>query len=89
MRMRRRPGAWLAVLCAVASLRAAGNESQLIDAVKTGNRTAVAALLKQPGLVNTPEPDGTTALHWAVRADDREMVQLLLRAGADAKAANR
>jgi ankyrin repeat protein len=30
-----------------------------------------------------------TALHWAVRADDLELVTLLLRAGADAKAPNR
>ena len=35
------------------------------------------------------EADGTTALHWAVRADDLELVRLLLRAGANARAANR
>ena len=30
-----------------------------------------------------------TALHWAVRADDAETAQLLIRAGANVKAANR
>jgi ankyrin repeat protein len=88
----RRHGAWLVALCSVASLCAAGgadNRAELIDAVRLGNRAAAAALLRQPGRVNTPEADGTTALHWAVRADDQEMVQLLLRAGADVKAANR
>ena len=90
--MRRLSGAWLMALCSVTSLGAAaggGTGVEIIDAVKAGNRAAVAALLKQPNGVNTPEEDGTTALHWAVRADDREMAQQLLRAGADAKAANR
>jgi ankyrin repeat protein len=79
------------VLMAVISV-GAGNVPTLVDAVKAGNRDAVRALLKQsPGrtVVNAPEVDGTTSLHWAVRADDQEMVQLLLQAGANAKAANR
>jgi ankyrin repeat protein len=33
--------------------------------------------------------DGTTPLHWAVRADDAKTVDKLLRDGADAKAADR
>jgi uncharacterized protein len=39
--------------------------------------------------VNAPEPDGTTPLHWAVRANDLAKVNKLLAAGADAKTANR
>jgi ankyrin repeat protein len=35
------------------------------------------------------DPDGTTPLHWAVRNGDIAVVKRLLRAGADAKAANR
>jgi ankyrin repeat protein len=35
------------------------------------------------------EADGTTPLHWAVRADDSAAVDRLLRDGADAKAADR
>jgi uncharacterized protein len=35
------------------------------------------------------EVDGTTALHWAVRRDDEDMVRLLLDLGADADLANR
>jgi ankyrin repeat protein len=39
--------------------------------------------------VNATEPDGTTALHWAVRLDDLNLVNRLIRAGAKVKAANR
>jgi uncharacterized protein len=37
----------------------------------------------------TPEPDGTTPLHWAVRQDDLATAERLIRAGANVKAANR
>ena len=39
--------------------------------------------------MNAAQPDGTTALHWAVLWNDDEAVNLLLRAGANVKAANR
>jgi len=39
--------------------------------------------------INALEADGTTPLHWAVRADDLAKVNKLLAAGADVKAANR
>jgi ankyrin repeat protein len=39
--------------------------------------------------VNAAGSDGSTALHWAVQSDDPEMTRVLLRAGADAKRANR
>src|SRR5580698_2623486 len=61
----------------------------LVDAVKDGDTTAALTLLKQHADVNLPEPDGTTALHWAVRQDDREMAGRLIKAGANVKAANR
>src|SRR5579863_3795099 len=71
------------------ALNSAETDTRLIDAVKSGNREAVRALLKNRALVNIPEPDGTTPLQWAVRADDLPLVQSLLGAGADAKASNR
>jgi uncharacterized protein len=75
---------------AVVALDAAAPELPLIDAVKSGNREAVRALLKQPAAAfKAVEGDGTTALHWAVRADDLDMVRLLLTAGADVTAATR
>ena len=76
------------VLAAVASLGAAGAGTTLIDAVKSGDRAGVRTLLNRTS-VNATEADGMTALHWAVRADDAETAQMLLRAGANVNAANR
>jgi ankyrin repeat protein len=39
--------------------------------------------------INTTQPDGTTALHSAVRRDDLATAQVLIKAGADVKAATR
>src|SRR5262245_39101280 len=61
----------------------------LIDEVKAGQASAMRARLQQKSDVNAAEADGTTALHWAVRADDLELTRLLLRAGADPRRANR
>ena len=80
-------GIGVVVLAAVASLH--GANATLVDAVKSGDKQAVLALLKAPGGVNQTAPDGTTALHWAVRANDLETTDLLLRAGAKVKVTNR
>src|SRR5215813_3667399 len=82
----------LATLLAVASLSAGGAELTLTDAVKAANRDAVRAILSTPAgraAVNTPEPDGTTPLHWAARADEGMIARDLLAAGAKATAVNR
>ena len=76
-------------ICGTAPLRADSPRVPLIEAVKAGDRPTVLALLRDRAGVNAQEPDGTTALHWAVRADSLELAQLLLRAGADASKANR
>jgi ankyrin repeat protein len=62
--------------------------SPLVDAVKQGNAAAVRALLQKRVDVNAPEGDGATALHWAVYADNRELVDLLIAAGANVNVAN-
>ena len=61
----------------------------LVDAVKAGNGDAVRALLRGKADSNSAEPDGTTALHWAVQRGDVAMADLLLKAGATVGAANR
>src|SRR5262245_9907745 len=71
------------------ALTAAAPEVSLIDAVKVGDSKTVRALLAKKVDVNKPEPDGTTALHWAVDLDDVELTNALLQAGAKAEVANR
>jgi uncharacterized protein len=72
------------------SFAAAAADTRLVEAVKAGDRTAAIALLgRRPAIdVNTPESDGTTALHWAVHQDDVDLVQRLIRAGANVRATN-
>ena len=74
---------------ALVPLRAVDGATPLIDAVKAGDRAAVRQHVDRKADINAAEPDGTTALQWAVRADDREIVALLLRRGARPAAANR
>jgi ankyrin repeat protein len=70
-------------------LTAAPADTRLADAAMQGDNDSVRSLLKQKVDVNTPQGDGSTALHWAAYRDDLEMVKLLLAAGANAKAATR
>src|SRR2546423_10260763 len=76
-------------LMMLSAMHAGATDTRLIDAVKSGNLQTVQLLLKNRALVNMPEPDGTTALEWAVRSDDLEIARSLLAAGANANAPNR
>jgi len=91
-RTRRTRASWttvLGVVCVTVSAFAAGaSRVELIDAVKAGDRGAVAALLKKGADVNAAEGDGATALHWAVQLEDLESAAALIRAGAKVNAAN-
>jgi len=81
------------VIGLMVALLAAGNaaaaSSPVADAAQRQNREALRTLLRQKADVNTPQVDGTTALHWAVRLDDLDTADLLIRAGAKVGAANR
>src|SRR5262249_31934880 len=75
----------LACVLSLAALgTAAGGDARLADAAMRLDRDAVRSLLQQKADVNGGQPDGTTALHWAVRQDDLETAQTLIRAGAKA-----
>jgi ankyrin repeat protein len=50
---------------------------------------AVRALVQKKADVNVPQNDGTTALMWAVRYDDLDTADVLIRAGAKVATANR
>lgn len=66
-----------------------GPNTRLVDAVRNGGRTEAISLIQQKINVNTPEADGTTALAWATRQNDADLVDRLIRAGAEVKSGNR
>jgi len=84
----------LAVLCSLGGLlvgtaAAAQSPAALIDATKRQDVAAVRAQLAKRVDVNGQAADGSTALHWATQGNNPQLVDLLVRAGANAKAATR
>ena len=73
----------------LAAVAPAAVKPEIADAAMHGDKAAVRALLQRKVDVNTPQIDGSTALHWAVQANDLDMAGLLLGAGAQVSAANR
>ncbi len=63
--------------------------SPLADAMEAQSMSVVETLSDGGADVNETQPDGMTALHWAVYHDQSEWADRLLQAGADAEAANR
>src|SRR5262245_47734550 len=70
-------------------LTAAPGSAPLADAAMRGDKATVRSLLKQAVDVSEPQGDGMTALHWAAMKNDADLVQTLLYAGANVKAATR
>jgi ankyrin repeat protein len=60
----------------------AGDETAVADAVMHRDVTSLRALLARKADVNSPQPDGSTALHWAAYWNDVTAADLLLKAGA-------
>ena len=77
----------LAVLVCLARVAIYGGIPNAADVAQQRDNDALRALIKQHADVNAAQPDGTTALHWAAHWNDSELVDLLLRSGANAKAA--
>ena len=63
-------------------------DTPLLDAVKNHDDAAVEALLTAGVDVDAAQPDGATALHWAVHLDDAPIVERLILAGATVDATN-
>ena len=85
----RRLQQWIPVVLAATAIGAAAPDTRLPEAARAGDRIAVNRLLASGATVDAPEPDGTTALHWAVYHDDLAMTRSLVEAGANVNAANR
>jgi ankyrin repeat protein len=69
-----------------ASSVVAQSDVRLADAAREGDFSAVRSLLASGAKVNTPQPDGSTALHWAAYHGDPDAVQLLIDAHANVNA---
>jgi ankyrin repeat protein len=61
---------------------------RLVEAVQARDFEKAADLLEENVDVNVAQPDGATALHWAVRWGDLSTTEALIRAGASVDAAN-
>jgi ankyrin repeat protein len=70
MRTTKRVATWLLAMTIAlpAVARAAGSEAA--DAAERRDATSLRAMLGKKVDVNTPQADGTTALHWAVHWND-------------------
>ena len=60
-------------------------ESPVADAAQSGDVQRVRALLQEGADANAAQADGLTALHWAAMNNQKEIVDLLLYAGATVK----
>ena len=74
------------IVVSLAVTAGAAGPSSISDAAMRGDRASVLALIKQGADVNAPQGDGVTALHWAARTADAELVKALVAAGANAGA---
>ncbi len=63
--------------------------SRVADAAMNSDTAAVKALLTDGEDINAAQGDGMTALHWAARHGDAELVHMLIVAGANVRAATR
>jgi len=73
---------------ALPSLWADGNDLPVIEAVRRRDQKALNTLLNAKADVNAAQPDGATALAWAVHLGQREMADALIKAGANVNAAD-
>ena len=70
-------------VCVWSSPTAQNRRSPLADAAQSGDKAAIQKLVQAKADVNAPQVDGATALHWAIYRDDGELVDVLVRAGAN------
>ena len=64
-------------------------DMDLLEATKQRDFDTLQRLLDTGADPNARQPDGATALHWAVHASDSSSVSALLEAGADVNVSNR
>src|ERR1051325_11164672 len=89
MHLRRRLTIGIAVVVCGATAIASPDGSRVADAAMSGDASAVRVMLMAREDVNAAQGDGMTALHWAARRGDLDVVKMLLAAGANVRATTR
>lgn len=79
----------VAAALAVVPLRGAGDDTRVADAAMQRDRAAVRTLITQGADINAAQGDGMTALHWAARHGDVDLIKMLIAAGANVHATTR
>jgi ankyrin repeat protein len=77
------------VLAAILLAGPAGADPALIEAARTGESSAALTRIGAGVELDARDSTGTTALHWAVYNNAREIIDALLEAGADPNIGNR
>ena len=78
---------FIATIAVCVSLRA--EQPELADAIEAKDFVTATRLIDSETSVQAAQPDGMTALHWAVRYDEVELAKRLCEKGAQVDATNR
>ena len=72
-----RPWQLLTITLVFAGVGAGPRSAALIDAARHGDAEAIRAMVRNAADANTAEADGTTLLHWVIRADAVEATEVM------------
>jgi len=86
--LKNKPGYIFAIAIFLSTTQTAFANELLLQAARDGDIVAVRSLLDAKVDVNFTRADGSTALAWAVYQNSPDIVDLLVRSGADVDAAN-
>ena len=75
-------------LSIVISTSASGSNDGFINAARNEDVDQIRVLIKDGVNVNEQQPDGATALHWAVQHDNMDLLDMLIKAKADVNLAD-